>query len=94
MTKLIFLHAGKHENLKRIDTMILMEMVKQFKLQIASMQCLYNMSKKKLEISWFFACRESKRSTSSFQNFGHQSFLQGYTIIIDEHDEALSKYSK
>ena len=30
MTKLIFLHAGKHENLKRIDTMILMEMVKHF----------------------------------------------------------------
>ena len=24
----------------------------------------------------------------------HQSFLQGYTIITDGHDEAFSKYSK
>ena len=41
-----FLHAGKHEILLQIDTMILMEMVKVPK--IASLQCLYRISKKKL----------------------------------------------
>ena len=32
--------------------------------------------------------------TSQFQHFGHQSLLQGDTIIIDCHDQAFSKYSK
>ena len=32
--------------------------------------------------------------TSWFQHFGHQSFAQDNTIIIDDHDQALSKYSK
>ena len=41
--------------------------------------------------SWFFACRwTSKFPTSWFQHFGHQSFLQGNTIIIDQHGQAFS----
>ena len=36
----------------------------------------------------------SKWPTSWFQHFGHQSFLQGDTSIIGEHNEAFSKYSK
>ena len=51
--KVDFLHAGKHENLLQIDTMILMGMVE----TIASLQCLYNISKKMLEMKLIFACR-------------------------------------
>ena len=36
----------------------------------------------------------SKFLTCWFQHFRHQSFLQSDTIIIDEHDQAFSKYSK
>ena len=37
---------------------------------------------------------QSKFPTSWFQHFGHQSFLQGDTIIIDGHDQTFLKYSK
>ena len=43
----------------------------------------------------FFAYRQtSKFPTSLFQYFGHQSFLQGDTVNIDNLDQAFSKYSK
>ena len=34
------------------------------------------------------------RDEVDFQQFGHQCFLQGDTIIIDGHNQAFSKYSK
>ena len=37
---------------------------------------------------------QSGLPTSSFQHFGQQGFLQRNIIIIDEHDEPLSKHSK
>ena len=46
--------------------------------KIASLQCLYNISK--FHTSWF-------------QHFGHQSLLHGDIAIIDGHDQAFSKYS-
>ena len=50
-----FLHADKHESLLQIDTIILMEMVNYSQvLKIASLQCLYNISKKKLEMKLTF----------------------------------------
>ena len=43
-----FLHTGKHENLLQIDTVILMGWSSIPKvLKIVSLQCLYNISKKK-----------------------------------------------
>ena len=53
-----FLHAGKHENLLQIDTMILMEMVKHFQSSqnskfIMSVQYL----KQKLEMKLIF-CKQ------------------------------------
>ena len=53
--KLIFLHADKHESFLQID--ILMGMVKHSHKvpKIASLQCLYNISKKKLEMKLIFA---------------------------------------
>ena len=51
-----FLHADNNENLLQIDTMILMGWSSFPKVpKIASLDCLYNISKKKLEI-WFCAC--------------------------------------
>ena len=38
--------------------------------------------------------RKDALETRLFQHCGHQSFLQGDTIIIDGHDQAFSKYSK
>ena len=53
-----FLHADKHESLLQIDTMILIGYSSIFKvLKRASLQCLYNISKKKLEMKLIFACR-------------------------------------
>ena len=52
-----FLHADKHESLLQIDTMILMgrEWSSIPKVpKIASLQCLYNISKKKLEMKMIF----------------------------------------
>ena len=52
-----FLHAGKHESLLQIDTMILMgwEWSSIPKVpKIASLQCLYNISKKELEVKLIF----------------------------------------
>ena len=52
-----FLHAGKHESLLQIDTMILMgwEWSSIPKIsKIASLQCLYNISKKELEMKLIF----------------------------------------
>ena len=43
-----FLYADKHESFLQIDTMILMGM------GIASLQCLYNISKKNLEMKLIF----------------------------------------
>ena len=53
--KLIFLHADKHESLLQIGTMILTGTVKHFQSsQNSSLQCLYNISKKKLEMKLIF----------------------------------------
>ena len=61
-----------------------------------SLQCLYNISKNLLEMKLTFwmqiKIKVSYKLISTL--FGHQSLLQGDTIIIDGHDQALSKYSK
>ena len=50
-----FLHADKHESLLQIDTMILMGWSSISKVpKIASLQCLYNISKKKLKMKLIF----------------------------------------
>ena len=49
------IHADKHESLLQIDTMIFMEMLKHSQVpKIASLQCLYNISNKKLETKLIF----------------------------------------
>ena len=53
--KVDFMHEGKHDNLLQIDIMILMEMVKYFQTSPkASLQCLYNISKKTLKMKFIF----------------------------------------
>ena len=50
-----FLHADKHESLLQIDTMILTGWSSISKVpKIASLQCLYNISKKKLKMKLIF----------------------------------------
>ena len=59
--------------------------------KIASLQGVYNISKKKLDMKLIFCMLINiKWPTSWFQHFGHQIFLQVNTIIIDGHDEAFS----
>ena len=56
-----------------------------------SLQCLYNISKKKLEIKLIF-CKQINIKVL-VQHFGHQSFLHGDTIITVGHGQAFTKYS-
>ena len=50
----------------------------------ASLQCLYNIPKKELERKLIF-CRQINIKVTN--NFGHQSFLQGDTFIINGYDK-------
>ena len=50
--------------------------------KIPSLQCLYIISIKKLEVKSIFACRWTKFPANSFQHFGHQSFLQDDAILM------------
>ena len=84
---LIFYHAGKHETLLQIDTLILLG--REWSSipivpKIASLQCLYNISKKKLEMKLIF-CRHINIKVSCKVIL---SLLLGMT------KQALSKYSK
>ena len=88
--KVDLLHAGKHENLIQIDTMILMEMVKHFQ---SSQNSKFTISRK-VDFLHTDKHQSGLEVDSWLQHFRHQSFQQGDTIIIDEHDEAFSKYSK
>ena len=51
------LHVDKHESFLQIDTMIFDGDDIRKVPKIAGLQCLYKISKKKLEWSWFFAFR-------------------------------------
>ena len=93
MIKLIFLHADKHESLLQIDAMILMGIVKHS--QLASLQCLYNISNKEVRDEVYFLHADKHQSfLKVVSTFEHQSFLPGYVIITDGCDQAFSKYSK
>ena len=53
-----FLHAGTYENLLKLILWFWWRWSSISKVpKIASLQCLYNISKKKLVISWYFACK-------------------------------------
>ena len=82
-----FLHARKHESLLQIDTRILkgqeLSSIPKFP-KISSLQCLYNISKKELEIKLIFLLV-----------YKHPSVLQGDTITTPGHDQAsISEYLK
>ena len=63
-------------------------------LKVASLQCLYNISKKEVrdEIDFLHVDKHQSSLKNDF-NTGLQSFLQDDAIIIDELDP-FSKYSK
>ena len=63
----------------------LMGMVKRSRNSQKSLQCLYNVSKKKLEMKFFFWMQRITKVSPKLQHLGHQSFLQGDTIFIDGH---------
>ena len=58
--------------------------------KLASLKCHYSTSKKKLEMKLIICIF----CIFWFEHWGHPDFLQGDTIIIDEYDQAFSKYSK
>ena len=74
-----FLHAGRHESLLQIDTLILMGRERSSiprVPKIASLQCLYNLLK------------EVRDEVVFLHAYKHQSFLQVDTIITPGHDQA------
>ena len=80
--KLFFLYADRHESFLKINTMILMGMIKHSQ---SSQNSMFPMS-----------FRYLKKEVRDEVNLLHadESFLQGDTVIIDDHDQAFSKYSK
>ena len=91
------LHAEKQEKLLQIDNMILMGMVEHFQSSQNSNFAMYLKYVKKEvrdEDDFLHADISIRMTTSWFQYFEHQRFLEGDTIINDEHDEAFWKYSK
>ena len=63
--------------------------------KISSLQCLYNISKNKLEVQLIFCMQINiKFPTSLFQHFGCENLLSANTIFTDWHDQAFSKYQK
>ena len=84
-----FLHAEKHEGFLKINTMILIGMIKHSQSsQNRKSVYLYNILKKKKSEMKFFACRYTSNFPISWiQYFGHESFLQGITIINDGHEQ-------
>ena len=91
------MHAGKHESLLQIDSMILMGMVKHSQ----------SFQKSKFAMSLQYLKKEVKDEVDFLQADKHQSFLKIYfdtfaikvsykvdIIIINGHDQAFSNYSK
>ena len=73
-----FLHADKHERLLQIWFWWGWSSIPKVP-KIESLQCLYNISKKRLNMKLIFCMQRSiKVPKSLFQHFGHQSFLQGW----------------
>ena len=94
---LTFSHVDKHKSSLQINTDIWWGWSSISRVpKISSLQCLYDISKNKLEMKLLFCMQINvKVSTQSslFQHFGCKSFLQADTIFIDGHDQAFSKYS-
>ena len=80
--KVEFLPIDKHESLLQIDTMILMEWSSIAKVpKIASLECLCNISIKKLGVKLIFSILNKLKVSCKFQQI---------TSIIDGHDQAFS----
>ena len=86
-----FLHAGKHEILLQIDSMILMGIVKHSQSSQNSMftMSLCNISKNKLKMKLVFCMEINIKVSEKFISTLWASFLQGFL-----HDQAFSNYSK
>ena len=92
-----FLHAGKNENLLQIDTMILMEMVKNFQSSQNSkftMSVQYLKKEDRDEIDFWHADKYESGLQVDFNILGTKNWLQGDTMIVDKDDEVFSNYLK
>ena len=90
-----FLPADTHEIFLQIDSMILMGMVKipqssQNSNFAVSLQYL----KKEVRDEVDFLHADKHQSFPQVDFVGDKSFRQGNTVIVDEHDQAISKYPK
>ena len=80
--KVDILHAGKHEILLQIDTMILIEMIKHFQSsQYSKFAISVQYLKKEAEDKLIFLHADKYRS--GLQHFGHQSWLFLMAIFQD-----------
>ena len=79
-----FLHPYKHESFLQIDTLTLMEMVKHSQISQNS----------KFAMSLQYLRKEVRDEVDFLYIDKHHIFLQDQTVIIDVHDQPLSKYAK
>ena len=91
------LHAGEHENLLRIDGMILIEMVKHPKSSLNSKFVLslqYLKKDVKDEVDFLHADKHQSFLKVSFNTLGIKFSCKVDIIIINWYDQAFSNYSK
>ena len=92
-----FLHAGKHESLLQIDSMILMGMVKHSQSCQNSkfaMSLQYLKKEVKDEVDFSHADKHLSFLKVCFNTLGIKSSCKFDIIIINGHDQAFSNYSK
>ena len=92
-----FLYLVKHESLLQVDAMILIGMANIPRVpKLASLQCLYNVSEKKLEMKLIFCMDINIKVSVKLNSTLWASKFPTYRdiIIIDGDDQAFSKYSK
>ena len=93
-----FLHADKHESLLQIDSMILMGMVKHSQSSQNSkfaMSLQYLKKEVKDEVDFLHADKHQSFLIVYFNTMGIKCFHKvDIIIIINEHDQAFSNYSK
>ena len=85
-----FLYVDKHEGFLQINSMVLIDMVKHLQ---SSQNNKFAMSlqylKQEVRDEVDFLCVDKDQSW--FQHFGHPSFQQGNTVIIDGYNQTFSK---
>ena len=95
VTKLIFLHADKHESLLQLASMILMVKHSQSSQNSKFAMFLYYLKKEvKDEVDFLYADKHQSFLKVYFNTLGIKVSYRVDIIIINGHDQAFSNYLK